>query len=167
MARIGWTDLLAYYRSLAGEGALPMRDRFDPVVGVPRAVAHLTLYGVEPAGFRVRLVGSEVARRGGGPQVGYMLDEIELASPILDAVRDALRRTIAGRKPVLVHYLAQYEEPVRWTSVYLPLIDASGAVCSIVAGTFHEIGEPMGNLRSFRADIDGDAFTAAGMSPPH
>jgi hypothetical protein len=165
LARIGWADLLAYYRSLGGDGGLPSRGQFDPVVGVPRAVAHLTLYGVEPGGFRVRLVGSDVARRGDGPQVGTMLDEIALASPILDAVRDALKRTVAGRKPTLVHYLAKYDEPVRWTSVYLPLADDAGEVCAIVAGTFHELGEPMGILRSFRADIDDATLDAPDMPP--
>jgi hypothetical protein len=156
LARIGWIDLLAYYRSLPREGDVPARDQFDPVVGVPRAVAHLTLYGVEPAGFRVRLVGTEVARRGGGPQLGQMLDEIEVASPILHAVRDALRRTIDERRPVLVHYRAQYDELVRWTSLYLPLAEAGGAVCAVVGGTFHEIGEPIGAVRTFHAEIDDE-----------
>ncbi len=172
MARIGWIDLLAYYRTLADNGEPPMRGRFDPVVGVPRAVALLTLYGVESAGFRIRIVGSEVGRWTEGPRVGrmlpgHLLDEVALDLPIRDAIRDALRRTASGRSPVLTHYLAQYDEPVRWTSLYLPLADGLGCVSAVVVGTFHEIGEPVGILRSFRADTDADALAADRIKAPH
>lgn len=159
MARIGWAELLAYWRSLHDSAAIPLRGRFDPVVGLPRVVAHLTLFGVEPVGFRVRLVGSELGRW--SLQVGRMLDESTLDAPIRDAIQAALQRAVAGAAPVLEHYLAQYDEPVRWTTLYLPLSDAMGCVSAVVTGTFHELGRPSGALRVFHADRDDAACAPA------
>jgi hypothetical protein len=158
--RVGWSDLLGYWRGLAG-GEPPARSRFDPVVGLPRAVAYLTLYAVESQGFRLRIVGSEAGRQIQGRVAGRLLDEVELAPPIRDAIRSALRQSIAHRQPVLMHHVAQYDEPVRWTTLYLPLTDACGEVGSVVAGSFEVAGEPAGLLRSFRADEDAASLRAA------
>lgn len=165
MARIGWSELLAYWQSLRTGTAPPPRARFDPVVAAPRLVAHLTLYGVEPSDYRVRVVGSEVVPWIHAPQAGLLLLAEATPSVLLrEALAAALTRTVAMREPFLVRYLARYDEPVCWTSLYLPLVEGD-AVAAIVAGTFHERGTPAGALETLRADPDDGAWRNCGTRP--
>jgi hypothetical protein len=110
----------------------PRREDFDPV-GVPRALASITIFDVEPDPwrFRVRIVGTRIVEETGRDTTGVYLDQLENSESI--AVR--ARWAAENCQPYLMP-----KAPVAWTpkrfkhysALALPLVDDSGRTCMIL-----------------------------------
>lgn len=165
--RSDWPDLLGYWRCLAVGGDIPLRARFDPVIGVPRSVGNLTLFGVENGEFRCRILGSEVLRRlpdmQGGSLTGVRLsDAAGIPSDIRQSAGDRFRRVVDIRRPALIRCAATFSNLIRWNALLLPLREPDGPVSALVLGVYFADGElPEGMFQSYEAHEDAAALQRA------
>lgn len=129
--------LLAHWSKLADKPALPHLRQIDALDLGP-ALGHVMLLDVVDGGrdFRYRLFGSVVARVSNFEMTGRLLSELP-ASPyvvelLLAVYRVALQLrhpVFSARRPVTAEYTA------RWMQIVMPLVDDSGAVARMLAGT--------------------------------
>ncbi len=135
---MGWRELLNYWREHHVEGHPPSRSDIDPPLEVPRLLPNLMLYRVEPEGFRLRLVGSELAKRAGRDLTGQMLDPTRKTMNIVPFLA-ALQKVVATRSPVLFSVGRSAESAFGAMVLLLPLIDRDrDNVNIILGGVFYE-----------------------------
>jgi len=91
--------LLAYWSAKAGERAMPSRADIDPV-DLGFLLGHLMLIDVmtDPPRFKVRLHGSELARRAGYDLTGKMVDDLPI-NEFRNLARRSFATTVETRRP--------------------------------------------------------------------
>jgi hypothetical protein len=129
----------AYWRSKAGDGGLPARADIDPLE-LGFIIGNLILVEVasrEPLRFRIRLHGTNLARRAGYELTGKMLDELPitefrtLASQSFTAVVTSGKPFHSSRDRILDGKRRRYE------TLMLPLFDDEGRVNLLLVGLIY------------------------------
>lgn len=129
--------LAAYWRHIAGTGALPHLKQVDPVALRP-ALGYVMLLDAVEGGrdFRYRLYGSIISGISGFDMTGKLLSEHPANAYVAEFGIATYRATLQRREPV---YTARSPvgaaQTTSWQRLALPLVDDSGAVARFVIGT--------------------------------
>jgi hypothetical protein len=139
MSEPSWHDLLTTWRADRIGVRLPSRSDIDPPIEVPQLLPNLMLIDVLPAGFRLRLVGSELVRRAGADNTGELLDPDRVEGVGLPTFVGFLTTIMAVRDPILYRASPGERSKSRATGLLLPLCDRTGKVQMILGGLLYEI----------------------------
>lgn len=130
--------LYAYWDSLRGARIFPSRREVDPlqlhfILGNVSLIDVLT----DTGDFRIRLHGTELARRSGRELTGFLLSELDDDAFRARAVAH-FAEVVTSMKPL--HVLAQRvidKRPVAYECVMLPLSDDGVAVDTLLNGIIY------------------------------
>ncbi len=136
---MSWRDLYIYWRSRHIDGRPPSRADIDPPVDLPQLLPNLLLLDRIDESFRVRLIGSEITRRGGRDDTGQIIDLKLLAAHGIPSLAGLLYRVIETRGPVIYSIGRTDTAAFGAIGIFLPLLDKTGAVEMILGGTFYEL----------------------------
>jgi hypothetical protein len=132
-----WKALYRYWLSKHVNGQPPSRADLDPVIEVPRLIANLMILDVGPAGYKYRVVGSEVVSRIGMDVTGRSIGASFSNTTALDIWRDALDGAVADRKPRLIFSRIFDSPTAKNVVIVLPLVARAGTTEQILAGSFY------------------------------
>jgi hypothetical protein len=113
---------ISYWYSKKKGLLIPERRDFDPLIEVPTLASGFFIYDVEECDFRLRLMGTGLARMFGRDVTGRLLSSFWAASEF-DAVSDALRACIREGRPVASEGSFHWEgrDFVEWQTVAAPV----------------------------------------------
>ena len=129
--------LTAYWHGIASKDALPHLKRIDPVELRP-ALGYVMLLDAADDGrdFRYRLYGSIIASVSGFDMTGKLLSEHPASRYVIEFGIATCRAALQRREPI---YTARAPvgavQTTSWQRLALPLVDDSGAVVRLLAGT--------------------------------
>jgi hypothetical protein len=135
---MSWRELLAYWRDHHDGTRAPSRGDLDPPLEVPALVPHLMLVENLAAGFRLRLVGTEVARRAGKDLTGVVLQATSLEGQSIPEFIAFLKRVVSTAAPLLYSVGRNPESAFGGTGLLLPLPGRSGKVEMVLGGVFYD-----------------------------
>jgi hypothetical protein len=145
---MAWRDLYSYWQGLKIDGRLPSRADIDPPLRIPRLLPNLMLIDTIGGHFRMRLVGSEVARRAGRDQTGLRLDPLVLTERGIPTFVGFLQKTVETRQPVI--YAVERGDRTAFGAIglLLPLSGPNHDIPMILGGLFYETSR----IRTLSAD---------------
>jgi len=131
--------LYEYWLSRKGTRRFPSRRDIDPI-DFRYVLGHVMLVDVlrDPVRFRVRLHGSDMARRANYDLTGKFLDDLPIAD-YRDYVIDRCKGLVADGEPILVHHnrvldfrLRQYE------ALWLPFSESGVEVTMLLCALIYD-----------------------------
>jgi hypothetical protein len=135
---------LQWWRAkLAAHGAV-RRDEVEPLLEIPRLLAHAMLFAREEAGWFVRVVGTELDR-----QLGRKLAGLAVAAALPDmspSLLALLDHATAVRTPAAAAGVVLRIEPgekLSWQAVLLPLEHRIPRVLAVLGWTIELLDEPL------------------------
>lgn len=135
-----WHDLFAYWRDHHVDGHPPSRDDIDPPLEIPDLLPNLMLVDVVQAGFRMRLVGSELVRRTRVDATGSLVEPDRIPGPDIPRFSGLLGKVAVHCEPVLYHVEHSVRGAYSADGILLPLVNRAGAVAMVLGGFFFEHG---------------------------
>jgi len=132
--------LYDYWLTRKGSRRFPSRSDIDPI-DFRYILGHLMLVDVlrDPLRFRVRLHGSDMARRANYDLTGKFLDDLPIAD-YRDYVIDRCKGLVADGEPILVHHnrvldfrLRQYE------ALWLPFSESGVEVTMLLCALIYDV----------------------------
>jgi hypothetical protein len=129
--------LTSYWRGIAAEGQLPHLRQIDPTELRP-ALGYVMLLDAVDEGrdFRYRLYGSIIASISGFDMTGKLLSEHPSSPYTIEFSIATNRAVLRRRRPIYtVRSPVGAEQTMSWQRVVLPLVDDSGTVVRLLAGT--------------------------------
>lgn len=133
-----WSDLYHYWLSKHVDGRPPSRKEIDPVIDIPSLVANIMLIGIEPAGYRNRLIGTMIVRRVGQDDTGKLIDR-ELFGPTTLAIwRGIMDEVSKTQQPKLASVRVAHSERQTMLTLMLPLVGRDGETEGIFSGCFFD-----------------------------
>jgi hypothetical protein len=136
--RMAWRELYSYWRGLESQGGPPSRADIDPPLQIPRLLPNLMLIDAIDGRFRMRLVGSEVARRAGRDPTGLNLDPRVITDRGVPAFVGFLQKTVETRCPVIYSVEPGSQTAFGATGLLLPLSGPDRDITMILGGLFYE-----------------------------
>ena len=127
----------AYWRGIAGAGALPHMKLIDPA-GLRPALGYVMLLDAVDQGrdFRYRLYGSIVSGISGFDMTGKLLSEHPANAYVTEFGIATYRAALQRREPVYTERSpVGAAQTTLWQRLALPLVDDSAAVVRFVIGT--------------------------------
>jgi hypothetical protein len=125
-----WKALYRYWLSKHVNGQPPSRADLDPVIEVPRLIANLMILDVGPAGYKYRVVGSEVVSRIGMDVTGRSIGVSFSNTTALDGA-------VADQEPRLIFSRIFDSPTAKNIVIVLPLVSRAGITEQILAGSFY------------------------------
>ncbi|MDB5397554.1 MAG: hypothetical protein JWM91_5060 [Rhodospirillales bacterium] len=135
---MAWRDLYIYWRDSHRQGRPPSRADIDPPLQIPRLLPNLFLMELVGSHFRVRLVGSDIARRAGRDSTGQILDPTVMPERAIPAFAILLQRAAETCAPRLYSAGPGTQTNLRAIGILLPLVDRTNAVEMILGGLFYK-----------------------------
>jgi hypothetical protein len=134
---MSWRVLLGYWRDHHRDERPPSRKDLDPPLEIPRLLPNLMLLEPTDAGYRLRLVGSELARRAGSDNTGRVLKPDVMPDRGLPTFLGFLDTVMATSQPLLY---GAYRDRQDWDAIglVLPLPGRNGEAGMILGGLFHD-----------------------------
>jgi hypothetical protein len=129
--------LTSYWHGIAAEGQLPHFKQIDPTELRP-ALGYVMLLDAVDEGrdFRYRLYGSIIASISGFDMTGKLLSEHPSTAYATEFGIATSRAALRRRQSIYtVRSPVGAEQTTSWQRVVLPLVDDSGAVVRLLAGT--------------------------------
>ena len=100
----------------------------------------MMLIDIEAAGFRLRLVGSELTRRAGYDSTGKILDPDHMPERGSYAFIEFLTRVTGNRTPILYSENQSAKSSVGAIGILLPLVGRAGSTEMVLGGVFYHPG---------------------------
>ncbi|MDB5366146.1 MAG: hypothetical protein JWM77_2073 [Rhodospirillales bacterium] len=135
---------LRWWRAkLAAHGVVRRAD-VEPLLEIPRLLAQAMLFAREPAGWCVRLVGTEVDRQLGRKVAGLELVDAlpEMAAALIGTLDHATTECRAAGAAGTVRFLAA-SEALSWQAALLPLDHPVPRVLAVLGWTVAMLEEPL------------------------
>jgi hypothetical protein len=136
---MSWRDLYIYWLSRHIDGRAPSRADIDPPLDLPRLLPNLLLLDWIDGAFRVRVIGSEITRRGGRDDTGQIVDLKLLSEHGIPSFAGLLRRVIETNGPVIYSIGRTDAAAFGAIGILLPLLYPTGAVQMVLGGIFYEL----------------------------
>ena len=137
---MAWRKLYYYWLDHHVSGRPPSRADIDPPLEIPGLLPNLMLVGVEPAGFRTRLAGSELTCRAGIDRTGQIIDPARSSSGRGYEFVALLSKVVETRSPVLYRVGASDRNAIGAMVLLLPVVGANDTVEIVLGGIFYDPG---------------------------
>jgi hypothetical protein len=131
--------LYSYWLERKGSRRFPARRDIDPL-DFPYLLGHIMLIDVlwDPLRFRVRVHGTEMARRANYELTGKLLDELPISDYRSYVIERCINLVETG-DPVLVHHDRQLDgHSHHYEAVWLPLSDNGATVTQLICALIYQ-----------------------------
>lgn len=135
---MAWRELFAYWRDHHVDGRPPSRRQIDPPIEIPWLLPNLMMLIPVEGGFRVRVSGSELARRAGRDNTGLVITADPSQPRGIPTFFEFLTLLATTRQPVLYAVNPGEHAASGAVGLILPLIDRNDRVEMIFGGLFYE-----------------------------
>jgi hypothetical protein len=157
---MAWRELYSYWHGRQSEGRPPRRADLDPPLKIPRLLPNLMLIDAIGGYFRMRLVGSEVARRAGRDPTGVRLDPLVITERGVPAFVGFLQKTVETRRPVIYAVERGNQTAFGAIGLLLPLSGPRHEITMILGGLFYEASR----IRQLSADWTPGTLTELSLA---